>query len=184
MAFSANIEQALTSAAARYSLPADFLRAVIQVESRGNPLAVSPTGAKGVMQLGPDTVTTLKVKDPFDVAQNVNAGSLYLRHLIDRFGSWERALAAYNWGPSHVAVTPMSQWPKSVQDYVSAVFDYWVPGAQPAFVSHLEPEPVDAPPEPVQPVKPPSDVAIKLAAAAGLFAISIAIIKSGVLNRS
>lgn len=184
MSFAPEIEQAIEAAAARYSLPADFLRAVIGVESNGKPDKVSDAGAMGLMQLMPDTIKTLKVKDPFNVQENVNAGALYLRHLLDRFGAWERALAAYNWGPSYVEVTPSSGWPQSVRDYVSAVFARWVPGALPAFVTDFEPAPIDAPPPVSDAPKSLDSASWKLVAAAAMATISIAIIKSGVLDKS
>lgn len=184
MSYAPEIEAAIESAAARYSLPADFLRAVIGVESNGKSDKTSPKGAMGLMQLMPDTVATLKVTDPFNVKQNVSAGALYLRHLLDRFGSWERALAAYNWGPSYVDVTPPSEWPQSVRDYVSAIFSRWVPGAQPSFITDFEPAPIDAPPPAPEEPKSLDNTTLKLAAAAALLTVSVAIIKSGVLSRA
>ncbi|MBC5811047.1 MAG: lytic transglycosylase domain-containing protein [Candidatus Eremiobacteraeota bacterium] len=85
------------------SLDPLLVRAVIEVESNGNPAAVSPAGAQGLMQLMPATSRTYGVADPFDPAQNVRGGMSLLRDLLERFGGNVRlALAAYNAGPGAV----------------------------------------------------------------------------------
>jgi hypothetical protein len=81
--------------------PADLVQAVIKVESGGKPEAVSGKGARGLMQLMPGTAKELGV-DPSDPQENVEGGSRYLQQQLDRFGSRELALAAYNWGPAKV----------------------------------------------------------------------------------
>lgn len=81
--------------------PADLVKAVIKVESAGKPDAVSGKGARGLMQLMPGTAKELGV-DPSDPTENVEGGSRYLQQQIDKFGSRELALAAYNWGPANV----------------------------------------------------------------------------------
>jgi soluble lytic murein transglycosylase-like protein len=81
--------------------PADLVQAVIKVESGGKAEAVSGKGARGLMQLMPGTAKELGV-DPSDPQENVEGGSRYLQQQLDRFGSRELALAAYNWGPANV----------------------------------------------------------------------------------
>ncbi len=93
----------IAEASQRFGLPTSWLRAVIHVESAGNPNAVSPKGAMGLMQLMPDTWSVLRVQyhlgsDPFDPHDNILAGTAYLRELFDRFGV-SGFLAAYNAGP-------------------------------------------------------------------------------------
>lgn len=93
----------IAEASQRFDIPAVWLRAVIQVESGGNPRAVSPKGAMGLMQIMPGTWTALRARyrlgaDPFDPHDNIFAGAAYLRALLDRFGRGG-FLAAYNAGP-------------------------------------------------------------------------------------
>jgi soluble lytic murein transglycosylase-like protein len=90
------------AAADKYGLPRKLVRSVMAAESGGNPRAVSPKGAVGLMQLMPRTARDLGA-DPRDPAQNVDAGVRYLRDLLVKynFGLWH-ALAAYNAGQGAV----------------------------------------------------------------------------------
>jgi soluble lytic murein transglycosylase-like protein len=78
--------------------PPDLVKAVITVESAGNPKALSPKGAYGPMQLMPGTAEELGV-DPKDPKQNIEGGSRYLAKQLTEFDDVRLALAAYNWGP-------------------------------------------------------------------------------------
>ncbi|MER3559134.1 MAG: hypothetical protein C4336_06570, partial [Armatimonadota bacterium] len=71
--------------AQRYGLETEFILRIIEAESGGNPNAISPKGAIGLMQLMPETARALGVQNPYDPVQNVEAGVRYLRHLLDRF---------------------------------------------------------------------------------------------------
>ncbi|MBM3783640.1 MAG: lytic transglycosylase domain-containing protein [Acidobacteria bacterium] len=85
------------------SLDSKLVQAVIEAESAYVPCAVSPAGALGLMQLMPATAEELNVADPFDAAQNVAAGTEYLKMMLDRYGGdLGKALAAYNAGPAKV----------------------------------------------------------------------------------
>ena len=105
-----------------YGLDPALLRAIIQVESNFNPTAVSPKGARGLMQLMPLTAAALHVLDPFDPGENIRAGAAEVRRLLDRFhGDMRLALAAYHAGEGRVmqylGVPPL----KSTQTYVERV---------------------------------------------------------------
>ncbi len=95
---------AIAEASARFAIPEPWIRAVIAVESAGNPRAVSPAGAMGLMQVMPGTWAMLRDQhglgdDPFDPGDNILAGTAYLRAMLDRYGNIGAMLAAYNAGP-------------------------------------------------------------------------------------
>ncbi len=118
---SADWSAIIQRASAATGLDAALIAAVIGVESDFNPHAVSSAGAQGAMQIMPTTQAELGLEDAFDPEQSVEAGSRYLRKQLDRFGSVELALAAYNAGPGAVerygGVPPF----KETQDYVRKV---------------------------------------------------------------
>jgi len=95
-------ERIIRSAADRYKIDADLIHCVIAVESNFDPKAVSSKNARGLMQLMPQTAASLGVKNVFDPEENVNAGTKYLRQLMDRYNNLTLALAAYNAGPERV----------------------------------------------------------------------------------
>ena len=86
----------------RFGIDPRLVQAVIEVESGYRVDAVSSAGAEGLMQIMPATQKELGVRDSFDPNDNIRAGVLYLKRMLDRFGDVSLALAAYNAGPSHV----------------------------------------------------------------------------------
>jgi soluble lytic murein transglycosylase-like protein len=93
----------IRSAAERYNLDPELIKAIIKVESSFNPYAVSEKGAMGLMQLMPETAEEMKVGAPFEAGENIMGGSRYLRKLLNLFdGDLRLGLAAYNAGPSRV----------------------------------------------------------------------------------
>ena len=79
-----------------------MIEAIIENESAFDSKATSSAGARGLMQLMPQTADALGVTDSYDATQNIRGGTRYLRSLLDRFGKVELAVAAYNAGPEAV----------------------------------------------------------------------------------
>jgi soluble lytic murein transglycosylase-like protein len=116
-----DFESIIQEAGQRYRVDPGLIRAVMQAESGGNPLAVSRTGARGLMQLMPETASELGVTNPFDPTQNIMGGTSYLRRLLDRYrGDVKLALAAYNWGMGNLERHPEAM-PRETKNFVAAV---------------------------------------------------------------
>ena len=97
------LSEVVNTASAAYHLDPDLVNSVIHAESGFNSHAVSPKGARGLMQLMPGTASQLGVNDVFDAQANVEGGSRYLRELLERYNfDLIKALAAYNAGPERV----------------------------------------------------------------------------------
>jgi soluble lytic murein transglycosylase len=116
----------IRKASEKHGIAFSLLKALIKVESDFNPRAVSRSGALGLMQIMPENVAALNIKDPFDPSQNIMGGARYLGQLLQRFkGQLPLALAAYNAGPTVVEryrrVPPI----KETEDYVQRVMRYY-----------------------------------------------------------
>ncbi|WP_341992020.1 lytic transglycosylase domain-containing protein [Azorhizobium sp. AG788] len=117
----------IDEAAQRFELPAGWIRAVLRAESGGDPRAVSPAGAMGLMQIMPATWDELRVHyglgaNPFDPRDNILAGAAYLRQLHDRYGSIRAMLAAYNAGPArYEASLAGERLPLETRTYIAAL---------------------------------------------------------------
>lgn len=111
----------INGAAARTGVPGELLAAVAKQESGFNPRAVSPAGAQGLMQLMPGTARGLGVENSFDPGQAIDGAARLLRSLLDKFGSTELALAAYNAGPGAVARYDGIPPYRETQNYVRSI---------------------------------------------------------------
>jgi soluble lytic murein transglycosylase-like protein len=107
--------------AAKYDISPTLLEAVVWQESRWQPGAVSPAGARGLAQLMPGTAREMGV-DPDDPHANLEGGARYLRIQLDTFGGdLEKALAAYNAGPGRVQKAGGIPRIRETQNYVAAI---------------------------------------------------------------
>jgi soluble lytic murein transglycosylase-like protein len=98
-----DLNEAVKAASGTYKLDPDLVTSVIRAESGFNVRAVSPKGAQGLMQLMPQTASQLGVRNAFDPQANVEAGTRYLRELLERYDfDLVKALAAYNAGPQRI----------------------------------------------------------------------------------
>ena len=98
-----------------YGLPKGLLINLAFKESTFNPEAVSPRGATGLMQIMPNIHKDVDPKDP---KASIHYSAKYLKKLYDRFGSWEKALAAYNWGEGNLSKYGMEKLPPETSKYV------------------------------------------------------------------
>jgi hypothetical protein len=104
-----------------HGLPAGLLSAVMQVESGGDPKAVSPAGAQGAFQFMPATAKQYGV-NPFDLASSAQGAASYMSDLLKKYdGNVDKALAAYNWGPGNLDKFGMDKIPTETRDYIKKV---------------------------------------------------------------
>src|SRR5580692_7368951 len=116
------IDSSIAMAAARHNVDPNLVRAVVKVESNFNSNAVSSKGAIGLMQLMPQTARELKVRNPFDPEQNVDAGVRHLKYLLESYnGDVNLTLAAYNAGEGAVRRSAGVPHFSETQDYVRKI---------------------------------------------------------------
>jgi len=119
-------DDAIREAASLYQIPEALVRAVIKVESDYEPRALSSAGARGLMQLMPETASRMQVKDIYDPRENIFGGVRYLRVLANMFnGDLELTIAGYNAGEqaviNHGGIPPYTQ----TRDYVVKVTKFY-----------------------------------------------------------
>lgn len=138
-----DIDAAIDMAAARHNVDPNLVRAVVKVESNFNPNAVSRKGAMGLMQLMPSTARSLKVKNPFDPEQNVDAGVRHLKQLLESYGGDVKlTLAAYNAGSGAVARSAGVPHFAETQNYVRRITNLYYGGFNVSSEGSLSRDPV------------------------------------------
>jgi Transglycosylase SLT domain len=140
----AQIDAAVKRAAERHNVDPNLVRALIKVESNFNPNAVSRKGAMGLMQLMPQTARELKLTNPFDPEQNVDAGVRHLKKLMESFGgNVQLSLAAYNAGAGAVVRSAGIPHFTETRNYVKRITQLYSGGASAGFLSGAPPrEPI------------------------------------------
>lgn len=121
----AKYDHIINRTAEKYNVDPALIKAIIKAESNFHHTAVSPKGARGLMQLMPTTASTFQVNDVFHPESNIEGGTRYLRYLIKLFrGDLTLALAAYNAGEN--AVIKYNGIPpyRETQEYVRRVLNF------------------------------------------------------------
>jgi hypothetical protein len=120
-------DKIISDAAGKFNLDIALIKAVIKAESNFNHNAVSRAGAKGLMQLMPQTASALKVDDVFHPGDNIEGGARYLRYLLNLYrGNLTLALAAYNAGEGAVAKYNYGVPPyRETQNYIRRVLAFY-----------------------------------------------------------
>lgn len=115
----------IRAAELRHGIPESLLTRLLYQESRFRPDIIegrtkSTAGALGIAQFMPGTAADMGV-DPLDPYQSIDGAARYLRLQFDKFGSWDKALAAYNWGPGNVQRKGLDAAPLETRNYLSQI---------------------------------------------------------------
>jgi soluble lytic murein transglycosylase-like protein len=137
------IDDAINKAADRHNVDPNLVRALVKVESNFNPNAVSRKGAMGLMQLMPQTARQLRLTNPFNPEENVDAGVRHLRELLDNYGGDVRlSLAAYNAGTGAVARSSGIPHYAETRNYVKRITQLYSGSLGSSFFAGASREPV------------------------------------------
>lgn len=127
----AEIESAIKQASQKYGVDQKLIRTIIKIESNFDPNAKSWAGAQGLMQLMPENSAHYGVTNPYDIGQNIDAGTRHIKDYINMYnGNMQMALAAYNCGPGTMqqrGVTSPANFgnlPLETQNYIKKVQQY------------------------------------------------------------
>lgn len=126
------IESAINISAERYGVDENLIKSLIKQESNFDPNCISNAGAVGLMQIMPNTIKKFNVENPYDVYENIDAGTRHLKGMIERYeGDIVKAVAAYNCGGNALdrsgfeSLNDVSMLPKETQIHITKVFYYY-----------------------------------------------------------
>jgi len=126
------IETAIKEASKKYGVEEGLIRAIIKVESNFNPKAKSSAGAMGLMQLMPGNVKAYGISDPYNIEQNIDAGTNHIKDYLKKYnGNLEMALAAYNFGPGNMnkrninSQSDFYKLPTETKNYLTKIKKYY-----------------------------------------------------------
>jgi soluble lytic murein transglycosylase-like protein len=152
-----NLKPLILLAAKKYKVDPVLITSIIKAESAFDPKAVSWAGARGLMQLMPNTAKLVGCLDSFDPEQNIMGGTKYIRMMLDRFnGNVSLAVAAYNSGPERVAKNMAIPAISETRNYVKTVtknLEYFKPLFDPEDILSTQPvaaTPANSPATPKQ----------------------------------
>lgn len=117
-----NLTPIIMKYAKEYDLDPNIIRSIIEIESSYNPSAISVSGACGLMQLKPATARDMGVVNYWDPEQNVKGGARYISLMLQKFGTLDLALAAYNQGPGRVQRAGNQVPNSSAQNYIDKFY--------------------------------------------------------------
>jgi Transglycosylase SLT domain len=128
------IELAIKEASKKHGIDEDLIRAIIRVESNFNPKVKSSAGAMGLMQLMPENVKYYGVKDPYNIEENIDAGTRHIKDYLNMHkNNLDMALAAYNFGPGNMRKRGISsegdfyKLPTETKNYLVKIRKYYNP---------------------------------------------------------
>ncbi|AID45058.1 Membrane-bound lytic murein transglycosylase D precursor [Candidatus Arthromitus sp. SFB-mouse-NL] len=126
------VDSAIMIASKKYGVDDKLIRSLIKQESNFNPRCVSHAGAIGLMQIMPNTIKKFNVQDPYDIYENIDAGTKHLKGMIERYsGDIVRAVAAYNCGGNALdksgfrSLEDVSMLPKETRIHVTNIIHYY-----------------------------------------------------------